>query len=156
MSRISSRQSVEGFKPRGRMDSQLVNFAHHIPWLPNSPLWWPTPLECASLWIQTNPPFTYCCVLTEFFCNETSGAWASLCPKTRQRVFSVQFSSVTQSCSTLCDPMNHNTPGLPVHHQLPAFTQTHVHWVGDPIQPSHPLLSPSLPTVNLSQHRCFF
>ena len=52
---------------------------------------------------------------------------------------SVQFSSVTQSCLTLCDPMNHSTPGLPVHHQLPEFTQTHVHWVGDAIQPSHPL-----------------
>ena len=59
---------------------------------------------------------------------------------------SVQFSSI-QSLSRvrLCDPMNHNTPGLPVHHQLPEFTQTHVHWVGDAIQPSHPLLSPSTP-----------
>ena len=53
-----------------------------------------------------------------------------------------QFSSVTQSCPTLCDPMNHSTPGLPVHHQLSEFTQTHAHWVGDAIQPSHPLLSP--------------
>ena len=53
-----------------------------------------------------------------------------------------QFSSVAQSCLTLCDPMNHSMPGLPVHHQLPEFTQTHVHWVGDAIQPSHPLLSP--------------
>ena len=52
---------------------------------------------------------------------------------------SVQFSSVAQSCPTLCDPMNCSTPGLPVHHQLPEFTQTHVHWVGDAIQPSHPL-----------------
>ena len=50
---------------------------------------------------------------------------------------SVQFSSITQSCLTLCDPMNHSTPGLPVHHQLPEFTQTHVHWVSDAIQPSH-------------------
>ena len=56
----------------------------------------------------------------------------------------VQFSSVTQSCPTLCNPMNRSTPGLPVHHQLPEFTQTHVHWVGDAIQPSHPLSSPSL------------
>ena len=52
---------------------------------------------------------------------------------------SVQFSSVTQSCLTLCDPMNHSTPGLPVHHQLPEFTQTHIHRFGDAIQPSHPL-----------------
>ena len=57
---------------------------------------------------------------------------------------SVQFSSVAQSCPILCNPMNHSTPGLPVHHQLPEFTQTHVHWVGDAIQPSHPLSSPSL------------
>ena len=63
-----------------------------------------------------------------------------------------QFSSITQSCLTLCDPMNHSTPGLPVHHQLPEFTQTHVHWVGDAIQPSHPLSSPSPPAPNPSQH----
>ena len=56
-----------------------------------------------------------------------------------------QFSSVAQSCLTLCDPMNHSTPGLPVHHHLPEFTQTHVHQVGDDIQPSHPLSSPSPP-----------
>ena len=56
-----------------------------------------------------------------------------------------QFSSVTQWCLTLCDPMNCSMPGLPVHHQLPEFTQTHVHWVGDAIQPSHPLSSPSPP-----------
>ena len=57
---------------------------------------------------------------------------------------SVQFSSVTQSCPTLCDPMNRSTPGFPVHHQLPESTQTHVHRVSDAIQPSHPLSSPSL------------
>ena len=64
-----------------------------------------------------------------------------------------QFSSVTQSCLTLCDPMNCSTPGLPVHHQLPEFTQTQVHRVGDAIQPSHPLSSPSPPALNLSQHQ---
>ena len=58
-------------------------------------------------------------------------------------VRSVQFSSVTQSCPTLCDPMDCSTPGLPVHHQLPKFTQTHVHRVSEAIQPSHPLSSPS-------------
>ena len=68
----------------------------------------------------------------------------------------VQFSSVAQSCPTLCDPMNHSMPGLPVHHQLPEFTQTHVHWVGDAIQPSHPLSSPSPPVLNLSQHQGLF
>ena len=68
---------------------------------------------------------------------------------------SVQFSSVTQSCPTLCDPMNHSTPGLPVHHQLPEFTQTHVRQVGDAIQPSHPLLSPFPPTSNCPSIRVF-
>ena len=63
---------------------------------------------------------------------------------------SVQFSSVSQSCPTLCDPTDCNTPGLPVHHQLPEFTQPHVHQVGDAIQPSHPLSSPSPPAFNLS------
>ena len=65
--------------------------------------------------------------------------------------YSVQFSSVAQSCPTLCDPMNRRTPGLPVHHQLPEFTQTHAHRVGDAIQPSHPLLSPPPPGPNPSQ-----
>ena len=60
---------------------------------------------------------------------------------------SVQFSPVAQSCLTLCDPMNRSTPGLPVHHQLPEFTQTHVHPVGDAIQSSHPLSSPSPPAA---------
>ena len=66
------------------------------------------------------------------------------------------FSSVAQSCLTLCDPMNCSTPGLPVHHQLPELTQTHVHRVGDAIQPSHPLLSPSPPAPNPSQHQSLF
>ena len=69
---------------------------------------------------------------------------------------SVQFSSVAQSSPTLCDPMNHSTPGLPVHHQLPEFTQTHVHRVSDAIQPSHPLSSPSPPAPNPSQHQSLF
>ena len=68
----------------------------------------------------------------------------------------VQFSSVTQSCPTLCDPMNCSTPGLPIHHQLLEFTQTHVHRVGDAIQPSHPLSSPSPPAPNPSQHQSLF
>ena len=66
---------------------------------------------------------------------------------------SVHFSSVTQSCPTLCDPMNCSSPGLPVHYQLPEFTQTHVHQVSDAIQPSHPLSSPSPPAPNPSQHQ---
>ena len=70
--------------------------------------------------------------------------------------YSVQFSSVAQSCLTLCDPMNRSTPGLPVHHQLPESTQTHVHRVSDAILPSHPLSSPSPPAPNPSQHQSLF
>ena len=69
---------------------------------------------------------------------------------------SVQFSSVTQSCLTLCDPMNRSTPGLPVHHQLPEFTETHIHLVDDAIQPSHPLSSLFPPPPNPFQHQSLF
>ena len=69
---------------------------------------------------------------------------------------SVQFSSVAQSCPTLCDPMNHSTSGLPVHHQLLEFTQTHIHRVSDAIQPSHPLWSPSPPSPNPFQYQGLF
>ena len=67
-----------------------------------------------------------------------------------------QFSSVAQSCPTVCDPMNRSTPGLPVHYQLPEFTQNHVHQVSDSIQPSHPLSSSSPPAPNPSQHQGLF
>ena len=70
--------------------------------------------------------------------------------------FMYQFSSVAQSCPTLCDPMNRSTPGLPVHHQLLEFTQTHIHRVRDAIQPSHPRSSPSPPAPNPSQHQGLF
>ena len=75
--------------------------------------------------------------------------------KPRSRWLHWIFSLVAQSCLTLCDPMDCTMPGLSVHHQLPEFTQTHVHWVGDAIQPFHPLSSPS-PIFNLSQHQCLF
>ena len=71
-------------------------------------------------------------------------------------LLAVHFSSVAQLCPTLCDPMDCSMPGLPVHHQFPEFTQTHVHRVGDAIQLSHPLSSPSLPAFNLSQHQGLF
>ena len=74
----------------------------------------------------------------------------------KDKFSSVQFSSFTQSCPTVCDPMNHSTPGPPFRHQFPEFTQTHVHRVGDAIQPSHPLSSPSPPAFNLSQHGGLF
>ena len=77
-------------------------------------------------------------------------------PKTKQNMCNIyrRLSSVTQSCPTFCDPMDCSTPGFPVHHQLPEPIQTHVHHIGDAIQPSHPLLSPS-PAFNLSQHEGF-
>ena len=88
--------------------------------------------------------FLYYCDLIVFFAFVTP------------RKPSVQFSSVTQLCPTLCDPMNRSTPGLPVHHQLPEFTQIHIHWIGDAIQPSYPLSSPPPPAFNLSQHQGLF
>ena len=72
------------------------------------------------------------------------------------KVFKVFSQLVTQACLTICDPMDCSMPGFPVHHQLPGFAQTHVHWVGDAIQPFHPLSSPSPPAFNLSQHQRLF
>ena len=71
-------------------------------------------------------------------------------------LISIQFSSVTQSCLALCNLMDCSTPGLPVHHQVLEFIQTHIHWIGDVIQPSHPLSFPSPSTFNLSQHQSLF
>ena len=85
-------------------------------------------------------------------CSSTD-EWIKNCGTYTQ--WNIQFSSVAQSCLTLCDPMNSSTPGLPVHHQLPEFTQTHIHRVSAAIQPSHPLSSPSPPAPNPSQHRSF-
>ena len=85
-----------------------------------------------------------------------SGILLSLSKFFQLHFSSVQFSSVAQSCPTLCDPMNRSMPGLPVYHQLPEFTQTHVHWVGDATQPSHPLSATSPPTFNLFQHQSLF
>ena len=79
--------------------------------------------------------------------------WIIFCEKNFCKA--VQFSSVTQLCLTLCNPMNCSTPGLPVHHQLPESTQTHVHQISDAIQPSHPLSSPS-PSLNLSRYQSLF
>ena len=73
-----------------------------------------------------------------------------------KQIMTKSFSLVAQSCPTLCEPMNRSTPGLPVHHRLPEFTQTHVHPVRDAIQPSHPQLSSSPPAPNPSQHQSLF
>ena len=91
------------------------------------------------------------CPLLQYFCQENptgKGTWGL--------IISVQFSSVAQSCPTFYDPMDYSTLGLPVHHQLLEFTQTHVHWVGDAIQPPHLLSSPSPPAINLPQHQGLF
>ena len=80
----------------------------------------------------------------------------SLCCTAEVTTINYQLSSVTQSCLTLCDPKDCSRPSLPVHHQLPEFTQTLDHGVGDAIQPSHPLSSPSPPAFNLSQHQSLF
>ena len=87
--------------------------------------------------------------------------WACTCTHTPttspiHKIKIIQFSSVAQSCPTLCDAMNRSTPGLPVHHKLPESTQTHVHRVGDALQSSHPLSSPSPPALNPSQHQGLF
>ena len=98
----------------------------------------------------SNPRLMSLALAGEFFI--TSATWEAQ----NNSISSVQFSSVAQSCPTLCDPMNRSTPGLPVRHQLPEFTQTHVHRVSDAIQPSHPLSSPSPPAPNPSQHQSLF
>ena len=86
---------------------------------------------------------------------ELNGIWLENWWQEFGKAVSVQFISVSQSCPTLCDLINHSTPDLPVHHQLPEFIQTHVHGVGDAIQPSYPLSSTSPPTLNPSQHQRF-
>ena len=110
-------------------------------------------------WGEHGNPLQYSCLENTM----DRGAWQAIVHRvTKSRTWlkwlsssTYQFSSVTQSCPTLCDPMDWGTPGFPVH-QLPEFTQTHVHWVADAIQPSHSLLSPSPPTFNLSQHQGLF
>ena len=112
-----------------------------------------TNTACSGLpwWLQTvkNPPAI----------QETqvqSLGWEGPLEKGMSQFSSVQLSSVDQLCPTLCDPMNRRMPGLPVHHQLPEFIQTHIHQVGDAIQPAHPLSSPSPPAPNPSQHQGLF
>ena len=94
-----------------------------------------------------------------FHWNSVTGSQVFWTPGSKESLWKTiifPISSVTQSCPILWDPINHSTPGLPVHHQLPESTQTHVHWVGDDIQPSHPLSFPSPPALNLSQHQGLF
>ena len=102
------------------------------------------------IYIYTHIVCMYICVYVYIH------TYTFLSPKLLYGIASDQIRSVAQSCLTFCNPMNHSTPGLPVHHQLPEFTQTHVHRVSDAIQPSHPLSSPSPPVPNPSQHHSLF
>ena len=107
-------------------------------------------------WLQ-NPGSNHvflCCIFMGRILSSSEKWWLMVLQTVE--IAKTGFSSVTQSCLTLCDPMNRSMPVLPVRHQLPEFTQTHIHWVGDAIQPSHPLSSPSPPAFNLSQHQGLF
>ena len=106
----------------------------------------------SSLWLSSIPLYDYGNLFNHTYINISN---LKLLLKNLLLIFS-SVSSVAQSCPTLCDPMNCSIPGLPVHHQLPEFTQPHVHRVGDAIQPSHPLSSPSPPAPNPSQHQGLF
>ena len=123
--------------------------------------WRPTFHKVAKSWTRLN--YITLTILTQKYTHththtHTLLAWHE--PNNQSEAFQVtlrsyQTRSVAQSCPTLCDPMNCSTPALPVHHQLPEFTQTHVHWVSDAIQPSHPLSSPSPLAPNPFQHESF-
>ena len=111
-------------------------------------------LLCFSLIQLFATPWTVACQVSLSMEFSRQEHWSGLpCPPPRYVFSSVQFSSVAQLCPTLCNPMNHSTPGLPVHHQLPEFTQTYIHRVSDTIQPSYPLSSPFPPAPNPSQHQ---
>ena len=125
--------------------------------------WHLWPMGTHSNWLLNNFDTTLALsdIFLDFWCVHPGSSFTfstldmelAISLKSSDFFFSVQFSSVAQSCPTLCDPMDCSTPGLPVHGQLLEFTQTHVRWVSDAIQPSHPLSSPSPPALNLSQHR---
>ena len=133
---------------------------------------WKVAQSCPTLWdpmdcslpgpsVQWNSPSQNTGVGSHFllqgiFTTEASNSCLLHCRWILYHLSHLQFSSVAQSCLTLCDPMNRRTPGLPVHHQLPEFTQAHVHRVGDAIQPSHPLSSPFPLAPNPSQHQSLF
>ena len=119
--------------------------------------WWHPTISSSVVSFSSLPqsfPASGSFPMSQFFASGDQSIGVSASASVLQ--MNIQFSSVSQSCLTLCDSMNCSTPGLPVHHQLPESTQTHVHWVGDPIQPSHPLSSPSPPAQNHSQHQGLF
>ena len=124
-------------------------------------------LRQSILKFQPNIPVNSFFTFTDFLPSPGSGRRSSLCSDvdslqifpcifSSSNTLTIQFSSVAQSCLTLCDPMNRSMPGLPVYHHLPEFSHTHVHRVRDAIQPSHPRTSPSPPAPNPSQHQSLF
>ena len=127
----------DSLRPHGHQAPLSMGFSRQEYW---SGLPFPSPGNFPTQ--GSNPGLPHC--RQTLYCLSHQGSLISV------RMSSI--SSVAQLFPTLCDPMDCSTPGLPVHHQLPEFTQTHVHWVGDAIQPSHPLSSPSPPAFNLSQH----
>ena len=166
----SPRSLVDSRSPNKRLIMRLCS-CHIFPWLDFSvtlrwscghSMWNKSPgySHQLLLWISAIYWVIYkyllCCFYSVCSLKQSVPALGEACHSTQVPTFIVQFSSVAQSCPTPCDPMNRSTPGLPVHHQLLEFTQTHVHWVGDAIQPSHPLSSPSPPAFNLSQHQGHF
>ena len=134
-------------------DSQVLSVSPPLKLLSNLPL-------LTLCWRQTQPSSASALLSGDTNDSQIRAPHSVLSPKRSSQLppkcCTVQFSSVAQSCPTPCNPMNRSTPGLPVHHQLLEFTQTHVHWVDDAIQPSYPLSSPSPPALNLSQHQGHF
>ena len=131
---------------------QPFNKGHLSEWLACA-LWNPSPSNPISAPYQSGDLKQIIESLSTSASPATKQRWWHPSPHTESP--HLQLSSVTQSCLTLCDPVDCSRPGLPVHHQLPELAHTHVHHIGDAIQPSYPLLSPSPPTVNLSQHQVF-
>ena len=140
------------------MGSQIVrcNWATSLYILMGRKWYFITVLISFLKWLVMSTSFCVIVVLCNIFSRKT---FINIFTHSVSRLFCcfcIPFSSVTQSCPTLCDSMNHSMPGLPVHHQLPEFIQTHVHRVSDAIQPSHPLSSPSPPALNPSQNQSLF
>ena len=134
----------DSLQPHGHQAPPSMGFSRQEYW---RALPFPSP---GNFLTQGSNPGLPHCRQTLYRLSHQGSQEASLFPR------DLQFSSVAQSCPTLCDPMNRSTPGLPVHHQVSESTQTHVHQIGDAIQPSHPLSSPSPPALNLSQHQGLF
>ena len=153
-------RSLVGCSPWGRWESDTTERLHFHFSLPCTGEANGNPLQCSCL---ENPRDGGAWWAAVYGSHKVGHNWSDLAAAAASCLVlehatccSVHFSSVVRWCPTLCDPMNHSTPGLPAHHQLPEFTQTHVHCVGDVFQPSHPLLSSSPPAFNLSQHQGLF